>query len=126
MKKLLIIPGLLLTGFLLFQAFTGPVQDETPNTSAAWQILKTSCYDCHSDLSKNFKAKTVLNFDKWDTYNTGKKISRLADICDHIEKEKMPPKKYLESNPGKALSDEAKKAVCTWTDEETEKLMAEE
>ena len=126
MKKLLFIPGLLISGFFLFQAFTGPDQNEARGSLDAKEILTASCFDCHSNMGKNDKPKDALNFDLWDTYDTGKKISKLADICKMLDEGKMPPEKYLKFNPHKALSDEAKHAVCTWADEETEKLMAGE
>jgi len=132
MKKLLLIPGLLLTGFLLFQAFVGtvqdpdPVEDPDPGPQTALDIISTSCFDCHSNMGQNDKPKDALNFDLWESYNTGKKIAKLSDICEMIEEGKMPPEKYLKFKPEHALTDESREVICAWVEEETGKLMGGE
>jgi hypothetical protein len=87
------------------------------------EILKTSCFDCHTDDGSNKKAKLVLNFDKWEDFKTGKKISRLDDICELVEEGKMPPEKYLNFKPEARLSDAQREVLCNWADQEAEKLM---
>jgi hypothetical protein len=108
--------------FLLL-SFNTKSQTTTVFPEGVDQVLKTSCYNCHSSNSKNMTAKSALNFEKWDGYNVTKKISRLGDICDFIEKGKMPPEKYLNSNPDHALSDAQKKQLCDWSKEESARLM---
>ena len=109
-------------GFLL-QAFK-PIPVPGPGIPEDVEaVLKTTCYGCHSSDASGQKAKIALNFDKWDNYKLTKKISKLDDICELVTDNKMPPEKYLKSNPDKALSDEQKELICTWTGEETAKLM---
>ena len=86
-------------------------------------ILESACYDCHTTGAKSKDALKAVNFDEWDTYRLSKKVGLLGEICTVIEKGKMPPKKYLEHQPDKALTAEQKELVCNWTKKESEKLM---
>jgi hypothetical protein len=108
--------------FLLLSFNTKP-QTASVFPEGVEKVLKTSCYDCHSGDARNMKAKAVLNFDKWEDYSATKKISRMGDICDFIEKDKMPPKKYLDSSPDHALTDAQKELLCNWSKEESARLM---
>ena len=123
MKKtisILMIAGctcLVFTAFILNPAPGATFPEEVD------KILKASCYGCHSDEGSNKRAPLVLNFDKWDEYKVTKKISRLNNICEMVGKNKMPPAKFLDKNPDKALSDQQRKLICDWTMKESEKLM---
>ncbi len=123
MKKLIVSLAVSAILLLVFQSFvfkTAPAPDIPADVN---EILKTSCYGCHTQESSSKKAKIALNFDKWDDYKDTKKISKLDAICEVISKDKMPPEKYLKDSPEKALSDDQKVAVCSWTDKEATKLM---
>ena len=123
MKKtvLLLLPIAALV--IALSSFLTRPAGESVNSGDAKEVLKAHCYGCHSDASSGKISKTALNFDKWDEYKLSKKISKLAQICEELEKGKMPPKKFLKSNPDKALSDEQKQLICKWTVTESEKLM---
>ena len=123
MKKLIVSLAVSAILLLVFQSFVSKTAPTPDIPSDVKEILKTSCYDCHSQESSNKKGKEALNFDKWDDYKDSKKISKLDAICEVISKDKMPPEKYLKNSPEKALSDDQKVAVCSWTDKEIEKLM---
>ena len=86
-------------------------------------VLRTSCFDCHSNDGSSKKAKIALNFDKWGKYKLTKKIYKLEDICTLVGESKMPPEKYLKSKPDRALSDDQKKLICDWTGKESVKLI---
>jgi hypothetical protein len=86
-------------------------------------ILETSCYDCHIASASNIKAKGKLNFSKWEDYSDAKKVGKLENIIEEIEKGSMPPKKYVGKNPAAAMDDEQKEAVVKWAKEESNKLM---
>ncbi len=123
MKK--IIPMLVLTGslYLLFQSFQPsqpPVADIPENVE---EILVSSCYDCHTTGAKAKDAVKALDFKVWDEYRLTKQIALLGDISKILEEGKMPPKKYLEYNPEKKLSEEQIQEVVDWTKTESEKLM---
>lgn len=88
-------------------------------------ILERSCFDCHTDASGNFMAKGKLNFSNWSDYDSRKKISKLNKICEEIEDESMPKKKYRKKHPEKALSEDDIKLICKWVEEESEKIIGD-
>jgi hypothetical protein len=123
MKRPVLIPVLAGCASLLFLSFVlkpapGPAFPEEVE-----KVLKASCYDCHSSDASNKRAPIVLNFDKWDDYKVTRKISKLEAVCEMVDGGKMPPEKYLKSNPDKALSDAQKETICDWTGKESDKLM---
>jgi uncharacterized membrane protein len=123
MKKLifsLAVSGIL---FLVLQSFIINPPQGPDFPADVKEVLKTSCYDCHSSSSSNNKAPLALNFDKWNDYKASKKISKLDAICEVTRENKMPPEKYLKGNPEKALSDDQKELLCKWSEEESAKLM---
>ena len=123
MKK--IIPMLVLTGslyilFLSFQPSQPPVADIPENVE---KILASTCYNCHTTGAKAEDAVKALDFKVWDEYRLSKQIALLGDISKVLEEGKMPPKKYIEYNPEKKLSEEQIQEVVDWTKAESEKLM---
>lgn len=129
---------LFLSGVILFfavmalmsfrvQPFSGDPQEKTSAFAPedVQKIIENSCFDCHSDLSTNPKSLDKLNFTKWDTYTDVKKVAKLSDMSDELSKNEMPPAKYLEKFPDKALTPDQKKAIVDWTDQASKKLMGE-
>ena len=109
--------------FLLFVSFTTESNEVPQIPEEVSVILAASCYHCHSAGSKNKDALKKLNLEKWDEYKLMKKISLSGDICEMIEKNKMPPAKYLGINPDKELTEKQKKILCEWTEKESARLM---
>ena len=50
-------------------------------------------------------------------------ISAYKDIQETIEKNEMPPKKFLEKYPDRALSEDQKKMLIEWAKKEAESLV---
>jgi len=123
MKKVLVL--LSITGLLifLFQSFIFKPEAGSYFPDDIKVVLKTSCYDCHSNDASNDKSKGALNFDQWSDYKSTKMISKLDDIQEVVVEDKMPPEKYLKKYPEKALTDDVKTLVSSWVEEELEKLM---
>jgi len=88
-------------------------------------ILERSCFDCHSNSSKNFMSKGKLNFSKWDDYEKKKKISKLNKICEDVQDGSMPKKKYKKKHPESILSEEDINLICKWVEDESNKLLGE-
>jgi hypothetical protein len=124
MKKILPILAFAGLALLFLQATRAPLATLPEASEEVKSILKTSCYDCHSDAATNKKARTALNFDTWDELSDNKKVGKLADICSLVEEGKMPPSKYLNSKPEAALDAKQKKLVCDWAAEESKKILA--
>lgn len=136
MKKL-IIPGIVLfAATLAFMAFNYPVESLTGYSAnppqllvtpafpdSVGKILETSCFDCHSDASSNEKARTKINFTKWNNLKDAQKVGKTQDISDVVQKGDMPPAKYTAKFPERALGQEQKDLIIKWAAEESEKLM---
>ena len=88
-------------------------------------LFERSCYDCHTDEASNLKAKSRLNFSKWDDYKLSKKVGKLSDIADEVKGKKMPPKKYIEDYPDRALSDEEITVITAWANAEADRLIGQ-
>ncbi|PHR72223.1 MAG: cytochrome C [Lutibacter sp.] len=75
-------------------------------------LLKTSCYDCHSN-NTNYpwydrvapvsfwvrqhidEAKDELNFSEWNTYTQKRKNHKIKEIIEETEEGEMPLESYL-------------------------------
>ncbi|MBT8307982.1 heme-binding domain-containing protein [Muriicola sp. E247] len=94
-------------------------------------IIKTSCYDCHSNntdypwynrvqpvawfLEGHIEnGKEELNFNEWDTYSGRKKKSKLRSIISQIKDDEMPLASYTLIHRDAKLSDTEKKTVLDW------------
>ncbi len=86
-------------------------------------IIQTSCYGCHSTDARGDKAKSKLNFDNLNELTTIRKISALHEIAKTVEEGEMPPGKFLERFPDKALSDAQKETLANWVKAESESLL---
>lgn len=123
---LVILIASLLCGFQYMRIHSGDSLDIKPAPEFPDEIMKiviNSCYDCHSGESESQIAKTVLNFYKWDEYKTSKKIQLLSKMDEEINDKSMPPKKYLDKNPEKILTQEQIEVFSKWAREESDKLM---
>jgi len=89
------------------------------------KILETSCHDCHTDAATNVKSKSKLNFSKWTEYSDAKKVGKMESINEVIVKGDMPPGKYINNHPEKALGQEQKDIIGKWVSEASAKLMGE-
>lgn len=133
MKKNILYSVLPLMAIIIFvaaQDFTTETTPATDEIELGWPddvmaLLENSCYDCHTKDASNIKSKGALNFSKWEDYKLTKKIGKLNDISESVKEKKMPPKKYLDKFPEKALSDEEIGVVTNWANAEAEKLMEE-
>lgn len=139
MKKVLLV---LLVVFIAIQFF--PTQK---NVSTAQQpnninnvysvpadvdnILKTSCYDCHSNNTKYpwynrtqpvawflawhvKEGKQKLNFDEFATYADNKRAHKLDEVREVIQKGEMPLTSYTLIHTDAKLSDAQKQTLINW------------
>ena len=91
-------------------------------------ILKTSCYDCHSN-NTNYpwynkiqpinwwladhinEGKEELNFDEFNAYSTKKKLHKLDEVIETIKDNEMPLKSYTIIHSNAKLSDSDKQEI---------------
>lgn len=86
-------------------------------------VIEKSCFGCHNTDSKNEDAKKELDFKKLDGLSTIKKIGAYKEIGEIIEKQEMPPEKFLARYPDKSLSAEEKELLIKWSKKEAEALV---
>lgn len=95
----------------------GPMPDQVKT------IVDKSCIGCHNTNSRNEDAKKKLDFNKLDSLSKVKMIGTYNEIAEVLEKEEMPPKKFLQRFPDKALTDAEKKTLMNWAKKETKALV---
>jgi hypothetical protein len=103
-------------------------------------ILKTSCYDCHSNqtdypwysyvapvswlvASDIKKGREELNFSEWKSYSKRKAIKKLDEIGEMVEEGKMPLPIYTLIHRNAIISDEQKKQIIEWSTQESNRIM---
>lgn len=94
-------------------------------------ILKESCFDCHSDVTKypwyfgitpvNYwmaehveHGKSELNFSKWTEYSLKKKEHKMDEVWEEVKKKKMPLDSYTWTHSEANLSEEQIEAIVNW------------
>jgi len=95
------------------------------------QMLKTSCYDCHSN-NTNYpwydrvvpvsfwvkhhidEAKEELNFSEWNTYSKKRKNHKIKEIIEETEEGEMPLKTYVIMHSDAKLSSEQQEQLKNW------------
>jgi hypothetical protein len=139
-KKILFI-GLII--FLLMQLYQPArnisfEQDITGNFTKVYNvpknvevILRTSCYDCHSNntyypwysyiqpsrffMESHIAAgKENLNFNEWGNYSGRKQNNKLDRIAKQIKSNEMPLSSYTMIHKNATLSATQKKEIINW------------
>lgn len=134
----------LLAAFVIIQFFR-PARNITttasPNeisnkyaVSASVQgILKTSCYDCHSNntvypwyaniqpvawwLADHVnEGKKELNFSEFSTYSPKKAHHKLEEVIEMVKEDEMPLKSYRIIHQNASLSEPQKLELSAWAD----------
>lgn len=153
MKVLKIIGGLLLAALIIAQ-FVAPKppanQEENPGDliennladGEVAQLLKNSCYDCHSNqvnypwysyiapvsiLVRHdvIEGKEELNFSEWQDYDKRRKLRKLKEVGEVLEEDEMPLGIYTLIHQGAKLSDAEKDLLIEWSEDLMKKTMAE-
>ena len=96
-------------------------------------ILRSSCYDCHSN-NTNYPwynniapvsfwianhiddGKGHLNFNDWPGYDNKKKAHKLQEVAETLESEEMPLAEYTWMHANARLTDLQKRAVIEWAE----------
>lgn len=146
MKILKVIFWIFLIGFLVIQFIPVDKNIDTSTVSGtaffekydvpseAQKILKTSCFDCHSN-NTNYQwyhkvqpgtwyiqshvneGKEELNFDEFNSYSAKKQQHKLEESIEMIEEGEMPLSSYtLIHRDAKLSNDEKKQLVAMFRD----------
>jgi hypothetical protein len=102
-------------------------------------ILKTSCYDCHSNntnypfytniqpigwmMDRHIKnGKDKLNFSEFGGYTQRRQISKLSSIISQIEDDNMPLSSYTIMHKDAILTKENKALIMDWLNKTKDNL----
>lgn len=102
-------------------------------------ILKTSCYDCHTNetvypwytnvapvswwIKKHIDdGRDELNFSEWGNYSLRRKDHKLDEIVEMIDEEEMPLPSYLIAHGDARLNAEQKALLVDWAKAVREEL----
>jgi hypothetical protein len=109
------------------------IQTRFPVPSNVHEILKRSCYDCHSNntvypwysyvepvgwfLNSDItEGKGELNFDEFASYPAFRQIRKFAAIREELEEGKMPLPAYTLIHLSAILSPEQKGVIMHWAE----------
>ena len=110
-----------------------PVGMEVDAPTEAREILKASCYDCHSNESvwpwyshvipaKWFvrqhvvEGRSHLNFSTWGEYSPERANRKLEEVAEEVEDGAMPLPSYLRMHPEAVLSQEQRDLLVAWAE----------
>lgn len=77
-------------------------------------ILSNSCIACHGTGGRPMLV-SMLNLSKWEELTPDEKAKKGKEINREIASNSMPPKNYINSNPGAKLSALQKELIDTWS-----------
>ncbi|MDX2134436.1 MAG: heme-binding domain-containing protein [Saprospiraceae bacterium] len=139
MKKWLwAIPALLvIIQFVRIDKTNPPANPENDYLSVAnppsetAQLIKTTCYDCHSNhtrypwysnvapvswLLRNHivEGRKHLNFSEWAAYDAEKQAHKIEECAEVIGEKEMPMKGYVWMHPEARLSEAQREQLVDW------------
>ena len=108
-----------------------PFIEETKPNDTVHKILKTACFDCHSNSTRypwyssitpvNYwladhvnHGKKDLNFSEWATYSLKRKEHKMKEVWEEVEKGKMPLDSYTWAHADARLSAEEVQQITEW------------
>jgi hypothetical protein len=103
-------------------------------------ILKKSCYDCHSNhtvypwydnitpinwwVADHIKeGKRELNFTEFGSYSNKKQLNKLKEIGETVEEGQMPLSSYLITHGDASLTGEQKTLLIDWARKASDELV---
>ena len=110
-----------------------PFLAETNPPDDVKMILKTACFDCHSDVTRypwynnvtpiNYwldghirHGKGEFNISKWNDYSAKKKDHKLEELAEEVEEGHMPLPSYTWTHKDAILTQKQKEAVEAWVE----------
>lgn len=113
--------------------FPNNIATAFPLPDSVSNILKKSCYDCHSNNTKYpwysifqpvsgwlnhhiEEGKDEVNFDEFATYKIGRQYRKLLEIKEQLEKDEMPLSSYTLIHKNAKLNEGEKKLLINWAE----------
>lgn len=108
-----------------------PVEQEVVVPSEVGQVLRASCYDCHSFettwpwyayvapvkwLVRDHvvEGREHLNFTAWNRYDPDRARHKWEEVAEQVEEGHMPIRSYLILHPDAALTDANRELLVSW------------
>ncbi len=139
-KKIAFLLLIVLIGMQFFQPeknqteasdYVAVFEMETTPPLQVKQLLKTACYDCHSNntvypwyasiapvsywLDEHVEhGREELNFSEWASYSAKKKDHKLEEMIEEVEEGEMPLNEYTWTHSEARLTEEQKKLLIDW------------
>lgn len=124
MKKIfaitLLFAGITLVFFITFQSWSAKGLENSSLTKvpsalpdSVMKLCQKSCMNCHSNTGSGF-AKSVVNFNKWETYTPAKQADKASRICNSITRGSMPPKGFRKNYPNMLPTEKEINMICAW------------
>ena len=102
-----------------------------PSANDVTQLVKTACYDCHSNntvypwysniqpvawwLDHHIEeGKKELNFSEFGTYEPKKADHKLEELAEVVEEKEMPLKSYTLIHADSRLTDSQRELIVSW------------
>ena len=133
MKKIFIVFIVIIGGiqFIPVERTNPPISWDISAPESVASILRTSCYDCHSNETSwpwysyvapvSFMVagdvedgRKRLNFSEWDKYDGSKRQELLEEIIEEVEKENMPLTAYTFTHPSAKLDPYRINLIKNW------------
>ena len=122
MKKILttmiiLAVGLIFTNFASAQGNGAMMKSQKANLvipAGVHSVIMQHCFMCHNTKSRDTKPKEKLSFDLLTHMDLPTIVAKLQNISDEVNNDKMPPKKFLEHHPEKALNAKDKDILTVW------------
>jgi len=109
-----------------------PVQGEIRAPAAVSEVLRTSCYDCHSNETKwpwysrvaplswaiahhIHEGRDHLNFSEWGALGRQKQMEITREIREETSEGKMPLRSYLIIHRDAKLTDDKLEIIRAWS-----------
>jgi len=139
MKKLIrwlflaLIAGFILIQFVPTERTNPPVVAEISAPDPVMEVLRTACYDCHSNetrwpwysqvapvswrIAKHVRGgRYNLNFSEWGTMPEEDREGAREEIWEEVERGSMPLSDYLRMHPEAVLTDSQRAVLQRWAE----------
>lgn len=142
-KKILLVLVILLVAAQFVRPLPANVPIDPAKTLVApppiQSMFDRACQDCHTNqtrwpwyaqiapvswwLADHVKdGRREVNFSEWQTYSHKRKLRKLQEICEQVNKKEMPPTSYLPLHADAKLSDADRNAICDWANGERARM----
>jgi hypothetical protein len=112
---------------------TNDISKSFPTPEAVQTILKTSCYDCHSNSTKYpwyaevqpvawwladhiSEGKKEVNFNEFSKYNYRRQYKKFEEIKEQLKDDEMPLYSYTLIHKDAVLTEQQKTLLSNWAE----------